>query len=299
MGKAQAAVMDEDLAGLSEEEREALKADETEVAALKAVAGEDPDDEPGDDPEPKAADQDRKDAAQKGEDKASDAQPEDDDQPFVPRYAVQEPENYEARMQELTKQRAQVVAQYKEGALELDEMLSQVEALDQQRTDLRLAKEKADLLKEQNEQNAEQLWQWEIQRFMRTVRRTEGIDYTDPILNAALDVAVKDLANKPEHADKDGEWFLTAAHSLVKQKFGLGAKEDKDKPKEDPVKKAVEERKPDLKAVPKNVGDLPRAGDEPTGEDEFAYLDKLEGIELEQALAKLPKDQVERYLTGR
>lgn len=294
MGKAQA-VMDEDLAGLSEEEREALKVDEAEVAALKAVAGEDQDDEPGDDQE--STDQDKGD--EKGEGMAHDAQPEDDDQPFVPRYAVQEPENYDARMQELAEKRAQVVAQYKEGALELDEMLSQVEALDQQRTDLRLAKEKADLLKEQNEQNAEQLWQWEIQRFMRNVKRAEGIDYTDPILNAALDVAVKDLANKPEHADKDGEWFLTTAHSLVKQKFGLGTKEDKDKSKEDPVKKAVEERKPDLKAVPKNVGDLPRAGNEPTGEDEFAYLDKLEGIELEQALAKLPKDQVERYLTGR
>lgn len=293
-------VMEEDLAGLSDEEREALKVEDSEVDLLKKVAGEDADQEAEDEqPEQQAAEGEQASPAGEEQGPAPDTGDEED-QPFVPRYTVQEPENYDARAQELSKKRAEVVASYKDGAIELDEMLKQLEEIDQQRTDLRLAKEKADLLREQNEQHAEQLWQWEINRFMRMVKRNEGIDYTDSILNAALDVAVKDLANKPENADKDGEWFLTEAHKLVKAKFGLDAKQAKDpQPKKDTVKQALEERKPDLKAVPRTLAETPRAGEESTGEDKFAYLDKLSGIEQEMALAKLTDEEVQQYLTGR
>jgi hypothetical protein len=68
------------------------------------------------------------------------------------------------------------------------------------------------------EKAGERHWQWEVNRFMRDVRKKhEGIDYADSIrLNTALDAEVKALANKPENADKPGRWFLREAHKKVK-----------------------------------------------------------------------------------
>ena len=47
--------------------------------------------------------------------------------------------------------------------------------------------------------------------------------------------------------------------------------------------------------IPKTLGDLPAA--EEFDGSEFAYLDKLDGEDLVEALAKMPKDKADRYLT--
>jgi len=51
-----------------------------------------------------------------------------------------------------------------------------------------------------------------------------------------------------------------------------------------------------LKKVPKTLKDTPPAQEEIGSEDEFASLDKLEGIELEKALALLPESKRDQYL---
>jgi hypothetical protein len=47
-----------------------------------------------------------------------------------------------------------------------------------------------------------------------------------------------------------------------------------------------------------SLAQLPEAGNEPEGEGEFSHLDRLSGMALEKALARMPLEQQERYLMG-
>lgn len=61
--------------------------------------------------------------------------------------------------------------------------------------------------------------------------------------------------------------------------------------------KAKAGRKPDLKAVPTTLAHVPSAADADVGRNsKFDQLDKLEGIEYERELARLPQEEQDRYL---
>jgi hypothetical protein len=146
-------------------------------------------------------------------------------------------------------------------------------------------------------QQAQQQWQWEVSRFMRTVKKTEGIDYADAKnahLNKFLDSAVKLLANDPDNADRDSEWFLEEAHRMTRARYSLGGA-----PAQGAAKPSANgPRRPDLRSVPPSLSAVPNAGadDSSTGESEFAYLEKLSGLELEAELARMSPSKVDRYL---
>jgi hypothetical protein len=54
----------------------------------------------------------------------------------------------------------------------------------------------------------------------------------------------------------------------------------------------------DRKIVPKTLGGLPAAAADSPGGGEFSHLDNLTGMELESAIARLPAEQAERYLSS-
>uniref|UniRef100_UPI001C1F6A1D hypothetical protein n=1 Tax=Zoogloea sp. LCSB751 TaxID=1965277 RepID=UPI001C1F6A1D len=81
---------------------------------------------------------------------------------------------------------------------------------------------------------------------------------------------------------KPASFFLEEADRQVRKRFNMPAGEQTPAAKE-----AAKPRQPDLSKVPKTLAQLPAAEMAETGDVEFAYLDKLEGIALEQALRKL------------
>jgi hypothetical protein len=195
---------------------------------------------------------------------------------------------------------AEAEAKFKSSEMPFDEFRKAEREIQTERRKLDDAKLKHELSQEYNDQQATARWQHECNAFFKSSRDT-GIDYKDPKnkgLWAALDVEVKELAKDEKHSDKSGAWFLQEADRRVREQFKLERKEAP-KPAKDPVKDATKDR---ARAAPKpTLGTMPAASDAEDTKDvgEFAHLEKLEGMELEAALAGMSKTDADRYLAGK
>lgn len=245
----------------------------------------------------------------------------DDEEPvdeFQPPYVAPKPDKYDERMADFDKREDAVTAKFKAGDIELEEMQKQHRTIARERAKLEGEMQAHRITSELAEQQGAQRWKWEVNRFMRDVKKHEGIDYADSIrLNSALDVKVKALANDPKNADKPGEWFLREAHKQVKAELGIGdkgvapSKEQKSaaaKAKEEADRKAKEAAAAKRAAasgkdkLPKTVGDLPAAGAADIGKDgegEFAeaqaLLEKGDSMALEAYIAGKSPEWQDRW----
>ena len=209
------------------------------------------------------------------------ADEDDTTSPFLPTFRAEPVADYDTKMAALDKA-------FEDGDLKLVDY-------NRQRDDLVAQRLKADIASEQNAQLAQQRWQWEVSRFKSDTLRAEKIDYSKPILEAALDTAVITLANAKDaqgnllHADKDGEWILREAHKQVKAELGLRSPTT---PRTPP---------PSKRDVPVTLSQVPQADVPNTGvEDPFAHIDKMfaqgKTEQAEMALAQMSKADQDRYL---
>lgn len=270
-------------------EREAAEAADAEAAA-EAEAAE----KARVKAEEKAAEEAAAKAALEAEDK------EDAPRQRLPRYQAKPVENYEAQIKALDEAEAKALEIFQAGDSSIAELLKVNRECDTKRADLREQKTRYEMASEFNTTNSATEWQNDVQDFIAGVATREGIDYNKPLLNAALDTAVKALAADKANAEKSATWFLREAHKQVKAELGLVNKEPTAAEKAAAAKEAAAKlkgRKPAL-AVVKDVGALPSAGeDDPAGGNpEFVHLDNLTGQEFEDALAAMPRAKQEKYL---
>lgn len=286
------------LANLSPEERAALEESELtpeEIAALEAIAGDDDDDEE-DEGDPGAT------AAAPSEDNSPLAPATDDDAAvFSPRYQATLPDDFDAQMKAVDAREAELAAQFKAGEMDAEEFLAENLKINNQRREMDILRTKVEISREMGAQTAEQEWNWAVSSFIKKVKRDEGIDYsTDKDKEADFDNFVKVLAASAANADKDYEWFLSEAHKRTKVLHGIDAKvttPKNDQPKIDQPAKPKPSRKPPTDSLPATLSHVPGSdGPGDVDDNEYADLDKLEGMEYERALARMPKDQRERYL---
>ena len=306
-------ISDEDIAGLSEEERAALEDDDGEAEIIKVIASDDDDDDDKlpkgggsvDDPavagdDDPATDDDAKAAAaaadpvaagnagqstDSGQAAVADTTPPAE---FQPEFKAALPDGLAEKITALDSRTAELLEKFKAGDIELPDFMAQKSEIDNERLQLTLAQKQAEWAQSQNEDARAQRWKWEQERFF--AQEKAGI-YKDPIIMAALDASVKQLAVDPAHAKKPASFFLEEADRQIRQRFNMGAAADTGGGKQKPGAK-----QPDLSNLPKTLATLPAAEIAETGSDEFAYLDKLDGIALEQALRKLTPEQEARYL---
>jgi len=140
-------------------------------------------------------------------------------------------------------------------------------------------------------------WNREIRNFKRAAAK-EGVDYDgDKKLEAEWDKCVRFLGNDPENANKSADWFLKEAHEMVKARFKLGQTPAQPAKHRSRVDEALAARRAKAGRGPISLSQLPEAGSEAEGESEFSHLDRLSGMALERALAKMTPDQQDRYLT--
>lgn len=211
-------------------------------------------------------------------------------------YQVTHVQDFDAQMQIFDQRRNDMVQKFRDGEITLEDYLIQDRALKVEEDRVRDKERDASVMEKMNEQNATRTWFENVDTFINHVQKVDGINYKNTTLNAALDAAVKALANEKENADKPQAWFLTEAHKRVMADLGIARRASNPDPK--PAAKK-EERKPDLRNVPKTLSRVPAAApNNPRGDDEFGHLEKLDGIELERALAKLTPEQESRYLRG-
>lgn len=301
-------IKDEGLEGLSDEERAALDDDDSEAEIIKGIAGDDDDDEDdgvqsntgGSEDDP-AAVGNTDPAASTEVDPATSGSPEQSAAEngavadpvsateFQPEFKAVVPDGLTDKIASLNTRTDELMAKFKDGEIEMPEFLKQTRAIDDERLQLTLAQKQAEWAQSQNADTRAQRWQWEQERFFG---QEKASIYKDPIIMAALDASVKQLAADPAHAKKHASFFLEEADRQIRKRFNMGstlAANAGGKP-------SPGVKQPDLSAIPKTLANLPAAEMAETGSDEFAYLDKLDGIALEQALRKMTPEQEARYL---
>jgi hypothetical protein len=273
---------DEELAGLSDEERAALEdipedegeMDEEEVAAAEAQPDEPAPDEPAGEPVAEAV---------PAEEPVAPGQ-------FVPRFQGEVPADLAAQMQQINEAKRTLGQQYQDGEIDWAEFESKRDELDEKALDLREAKSQVDLMAKLQAQTEAQHWQWEQDRFF--AQKSNSLYKEDELAYVALDHTIKRLASDAAHAGKPMAWFLEEADRVVRAKFAPTQVATTTQP----TTKIAQKTAPKM---PPNLGDLPAAELPATGDpDEFSKLDKLSGMELERAISKLTPEQQDRYLMG-
>ncbi|WP_373078588.1 hypothetical protein [Zhongshania sp.] len=297
---------EEELAGLTDQEREALEdnddmpeeddVDDDELLGRKPPKEDDADDAGADD-EPDADADDAADA-----DAGTDADADDDpaakdtadpekqerrDKPDNPLLKADGVEDAEAKLQAIEESRSQVDERFDDGELTHAEYRQQMKALDKQERDIERAQFKAELATELQQSSQENDWLTSVNNFLG-----EHSEYkTNPMRYQALDAAVKSVAAREESAELSGDEILEKAHMELVEAFGPGpAPSAKDTPTPD-------KRKP-RDQLPPNLSRLPAAESENPGEGKFAALERMMKTDPERAetiMAKMSDAELDEF----
>lgn len=304
MSTQQHGLSEEDLARLGPEERAALEADlsddEKKLAdGAEGVIEDDAEATAKAAAEKAAADKAAADkaAAEKAAAEASGttAQPPPDappaeESPFVVPYQARatDPAKVDAELKKLQEQ-------YDAGELTLADMLTKRDAINR-------AVIKDELSVEHADQTREALWFNEVDRFVES-----NPGYKNATLYRALDAEIKAIAAEKDkegklvHAGLSDRQLLTLAHDNLVKAGAAGAAKPAAATDADKIKAKAAERAPDTSSVPTTLAHTPPAAPGDEG-GEFSSIDKLiasgDSAAAELAIAKMSKEQQERYLQG-
>ena len=149
---------------------------------------------------------------------------DDDDDPALPVYQVALPEDFDAKVAANKAALTALRAKRDEGEISNAEFDAQVEALIDERDDLRRIQIEHGVAEGMRKQ-AQQL---QVNAaWGRTLKEAEadGIDYrTDKVKHADFDLMIKALANNPDNNDKPLKWFFAQAHKRVMALHGIAGK---------------------------------------------------------------------------
>ena len=213
-----------------------------------------------------------------------------------PAYKVDLPEDFQAQMDDLKTQKAEIAQRFRDGEIDLDEFTDLNDGLQEKRDALNALKLKADIAEDMQTQAETQAWENSFKSFLAETLKHDGIDYLkDTAKRVDLDAFLKALANNPANNDKPHAWYLQEAHkrTLALHELPPSQKSPDRKNHEKP------NRKPPVDAIPANLAHV--AGSDGPGDtvgDEFVDIDKLDGIELKRAIAAMSPVQRQKYLAG-
>jgi hypothetical protein len=218
------------------------------------------------------------------------------EEPFRPVLRANLPENIDQIEANIAKAREDIERKFREGEIDFDEYKNQDKQHAAAQEEVRVRKIQALTYADMETQRVQQEWQWNVSRFIREAKASDGVDYAgSQKLYKDLDLMVKALAVDPDNNSLTQEQYLQEAHKRVLALHGLSPKGSG---KQDARAVANKDRRPPMESIPRTVGDLPGGGDDSdvgVG-GEFAAIDKLSGAAYERALAKMPDDQRRRYL---
>lgn len=283
---------EEELAGLTAEERAALEEDDgtetDEEEADETESGDETEADAGDD-----AAEGADDGEQQADDGADDSDEGDESEPERsqqqgPILVAEAPEKAEERLGEIKTAKADLRKKYDDGELTFDEYESQVEALDDERMEIRLALKEAETAAKIEHQRQVNEREAQINGFLAEI----GVkrDFSD-LRFAALDNAVKIIASKEENADLGVREILEKAYGLCVEQGVIQKKADK------APEVQAKPRKP-IATVP-NLAKVPAADQTDTDDgNRFAYIDRIaDPVAREKAFQKLSPADQEAYLS--
>lgn len=225
----------------------------------------------------------------------------------APRYDAQLPADYNDKLGALKTRDADLRQKFKAGEIELEAFDAGMADIQAEREGLLVMRTKAEISEELNAQSAQQEWVSTINAFVSDTAKSGGVDYRiDAAKMGDLDTFVKLLGSRAENDDKPMVWFLQEAHRRVQALHGLAAGHaPAAAPAAAPatpqaaVDAALARRKPPIDAAPVTLAQVP-GGDGPGDvAGEFADIDALEGLDLEDAIGRMSPAQRDRYMRGR
>jgi hypothetical protein len=191
-----------------------------------------------------------------------------------------------------------------EGDIQTKEFSKELRKLTDKRQDLRDLRRDAERVHSTNLSSRDAAWDSAQDAFYDANPEFKG----SPILEGALDAALRGLYRNEKYRSADFLWLLNRAAEQVKETMGTGKAaaapangDGKPALKQTPAAARLTAQQQraaaDRQRVPVTTGGLPQAGaDSPAG-DEFSHLDNLAGMELEAAVARLTPLQRDKYLS--
>lgn len=300
---------EEELAGLTEEEREALLEDDEEEGAetegteeTEAAEAEDEEEqaEEGEgetegDAEAETTEEQETENAEEGE--RTEEEPKRPEPEVQPLLNAELPEGYEDKVKEIADGKQKLAERFEDGDMTTRDYQTELDKLNKQERDLELEVYKANLAKEMREQQELNAWQATVNAFLdeHTAYRENDLMYK------TLDVAVKDIAQKAQDAGENvsGREILNRAHAQIQESFGLSTQQETQQgQQEQQPEKPKKGAKPQ---APPTLGKLPAADVTETENSKYAALDKLmeqDPERYEAELAKMSDEERDRYLAS-
>jgi hypothetical protein len=211
----------------------------------------------------------------------------------APILVAQAPEDADAKLAAIADQKKELRQKYDDGDLTFDEYESQKDALDEQRMELKLQIDKANIAAEMEQQRRKNEWDSQCNDFLKSHPEYDGgKGERFEHLNAML----KAIAVMPQNAGLTGPQMLEKAHRLALADRGEAAPA----PKTDAGGKKTKQSIPKAE-LPPDIGALPAAGGNDPSEGKWASLDKLQTsnpLAYEKALKDMSEADRDAYLAA-
>ncbi|AOJ09653.1 hypothetical protein WS71_20290 [Burkholderia mayonis] len=313
---------DEDLAGLTDEEREALQEDDgandkttlgeslkdNPDAAESSTAGVDANKVGDKNADDDAAAQSKANdaAASAGDDAAATKTAASDDAStsrpaIVPLLVAEAPADAEAKLKEIGEKKVTLVEQFDNGDITAKEYQTQLDALNKDERSLERALDKAQTAAEMRHQQEMSAWLGEVKDFTSKAHPEYS---TSRVRWTALDTFVKEIGSDPANASMSGQDILAKAHEMVVADLGEAtAKADAGKKDggrvDDKAGKPLKGAKID---PPPTLAKVAAAENQDVEGGRWAALDRLQETDPEaheEKLMKMSAEDRDAYLAAR
>lgn len=195
-------------------------------------------------------------------------------------------EDFEKKLADIKAAKAEVTRKVEEGDLTYGEADAEREKLNDQEYALRRDQDRYELSESTRQQQEKNSWERDCNSFMDA-----HPEYGASKLRfQAINSLVVEMANDPANVGMTGQQLLNKAHETVVADLGVapGAKNP-------PVAPKVPNKGVPIPEMT-GIGKIPAAEANDISENRFAHLDRLKGLELEDALAKMPKADYDAYM---
>lgn len=228
-----------------------------------------------------------------GTDKAGDDKSADNaaDQ-IAPLLVAEVPADAEAKLKEISDQKAALVEKFDDGDITGKEYQTQLDALNKEERAVERAVEKAQLAAEMRKQQEVNTWLNQVKDF---TSRAQPEYSTSRVRWMALDAFVKEIGSKPENANLSGQEILQLAHQKVVEDLGAAQAKTADKADD----KASRPLKGSKAEPPKTLAKVPAADNNELENSRWAALDRLREQDPEaheERMMKMSDAERDEYL---
>ncbi len=206
-------------------------------------------------------------------------------------YSVTVPDDLDTQLADNRKAMHALRRSLNDGDIDADEYEAKLDELEDKRDSLRDLKNRASIAEEMRQQSQADAWLDAINTFVADAAKSPElgiIDYTkDTAKQAEFDTFLRAIAAQPGNENRASRWLLEEAHKRMVVLHSIPTTA---------AKPGAVNRKPDTSKVVNTLADVPGgAGDADPISNEFAELDKLEGLDYERALSELKTHSPEKH----